>query len=75
MMIPKKMRTLSARRSVEWEDFLNSIIKAREENGEVPKLKKTELERLILRNLTMPQIKQEVIEIEITEREMRWIRA
>lgn len=71
----RPMKTISARRSTEWENFLVSILQAREENGELPKLKKTELERLILRNLSMPQIKQEVIEIQISEREMRWIKA
>ena len=69
------MKTISARRSTEWENFLISILEAREENGECLKLKKTELERLILRNLSMPQIKKEVIDIEITDREMRWIKA
>lgn len=71
----RPMKTISARRSTEWETFLVSIIQAREENGELPKLKKPELERLILRNLSMPEIKKEVIEIEITERELRWIKA
>lgn len=71
----RPMKTISARRSTEWENFLVSILQAREENGELPKLKKTELERLILRNFSMAQIKQEVIDIEISEREMRWIKA
>lgn len=74
-MPSKTLKTISARRSTEWENFLVSIIQAREEKGKLLKLKKTELERLILRNLSMPQIKKEVIEIEITEREMRWIKA
>lgn len=69
------MKTVLTRRAKEWHDFLESIIKAREKNGDLPKLKKPELERLILRNLTMPQIKQEVIDIEITDRELRWIKA
>ena len=69
------MKTVQVRRSIEWENFLDSILNEREKNGECTKLKKPELERLILRNLSMGQIKQEVIDIEITEREMRWIKA
>lgn len=69
------MKTVSARRSIEWEKFLCSILQEREENGELPKLKKPELERLILKHLLIPKLKKDIIFLEITEREMRWIRA
>lgn len=69
------MKTVLTRRAKEWDNFLESILKEREKNGELLKLKKPELERLILHNFLIPQLKEELISIVITERERRWIRA
>ncbi|KKL44382.1 hypothetical protein LCGC14_2366250 [marine sediment metagenome] len=69
------MKTIMTRRAIEWENFLNSIIKAREERGEKLKLKKPELERIILHNFAIPQLKQDMINLEIDEREMEWMKA
>lgn len=56
-----------------WENFLNAIIEARKENGEV-ELKKTELERIILHNFLIPKLKKDMIEIKITRREEVWMK-
>lgn len=69
------MKTILTRRAMEWDNFLGSILSQRENNGNPIKLKKPELERLILHNLLIPQLKEEMIQVEITERERRWIRA
>lgn len=69
------MRTIVTRRAIEWEKFLNSIIEAREERGEKVKLKKPELERIILHNFMIPQLKEDMINLEISEREIGWMKA
>ena len=68
------LNTIATRRSIEWENFLVSIIQKREENGELPKLKKTQLERLILKHLLIPKLKKDIILLEITQRERKWIK-
>ena len=60
---------------MEWENFLNSIIKEREKNGEDIKLKKPELERIILHNFAITKLKEDMINLEITKREEIWMRA
>ncbi len=56
-----------------WENFLNTIIEAREENGE-EELKKPELERIILHNFLIHKIKKDMISLKITKREKVWMR-
>jgi len=60
---------------MEWEEFLISILEAREENGGNTKLKKPELERLILHNFLISKLKEDMINLEITKREEVWMRA
>ena len=69
------MKTILTRRAIEWENFLNSILKEREENGEVIKLKKPELERIILHNFMITKLKEDMINLKITKREEVWMRA
>lgn len=69
------MKTINVRRSIEWENFLISIIEEREKNGELIKLKKPELERLILHNFGMVQLKKDLIGLKITKREEQWMSA
>ncbi len=69
------MKTILTRRALEWENFLESILKEREENGMDRKLKKPELERIILHNFSIPKIKEDMVNLEITEREERWLKA
>lgn len=68
------MKTIMTRRAMEWENFLDSILEARGGNGET-KLKKPELERLILHNFMIPKLKKDMIDIKITKREEVWMRA
>ncbi len=68
------MKTILTRRAIEWEKFLDSILRARGENGE-KKLKKPELERLILHNFGISQLKEDMISLIITKREEAWMRA
>ncbi len=58
---------------MEWEKFLNTIIESREQRGEI-KLKKPELERIILHNLAITKLKEDMINLIITEREEVWMR-
>lgn len=69
------MKTISVRRSIEWENFLSSIIEERAKNGETIKLKKPELERIILHHFQIPKLKKDMINIEITKREELWMKA
>lgn len=69
------MKTVQVRRAKEWDDFLQSIIDAREENGNGVKLKKPELERIIVHHLGNPKLKEDMINISITKREEVWMRA
>lgn len=68
------MKTILTRRAKEWDNFLNSILEARGENGET-KLKKPELERLILHNFGISKLKEDMINLIITKREEVWMRA
>ncbi len=68
------MKAILTRRAKEWDDFLNSIIEERNRNGEI-ELKKPELERLILHNYSIPKLKEDMIDLIITEREEAWMRA
>ncbi len=70
-----KMKTILTRRAKEWDNFLQSIIDKREENGNGIKLKKPELERIILHHLGNPKLKEDMINIIITKREEAWMRA
>lgn len=69
-----KMKTILTRRAKEWDNFLGSILEKRGENGET-KLKKPELERLILHNFLISKLKEDMINLEITKREEGWMRA
>ena len=64
--------SIVTRRAIEWEKFLISILDAREEKG-MEKLKKPELERIILHNLLIPKLKKDIINLEINERERKWL--
>ncbi len=66
-------KTILTRRAIEWERFLDSIIGAREDNGEIIKLKKPQLERIILHNFVMQKLKEDMINLEINEREKKWM--
>lgn len=68
------MKTILTRRAIEWEKFLECIILTRKENGERIKLKKPELERIILHNFLIPQLKKDMINLEITKREEVWMK-
>ncbi len=69
------MKTISVRRSIEFNLFLESILEERERNGEIIKLKKPELERLLLHNFVIIQLKKDMINLKITKREKQWMRA
>ena len=69
------MKTVLTRRAAEWDNFLETIINAREEKGQFPKLKKPELERLILHNFTITELREDMINLKINEREEAWMRA
>ena len=69
------MKTIMTRRAIEWDNFLERIIKKREEKGMLPMLKKPEVERLILRNFSISELEQDMINLEIKEREVVWMRA
>ena len=69
------MKTILRRSAKEWDNFLNSIIEERERNKEPIKLKKPELERIILHNFLINQIKEDMINLKITKREEVWMRA
>ena len=69
------MKTILTRRAIEWDNFLNSILEEREKNGESKRLKKPELERIILHNFTIGKIKEDMINLKITKREEIWMRA
>lgn len=69
------MKTVLTRRALEWDNFLEIIIKAREEIGEFPKLKKPELERLILHNFAISELREDMINLKISEREEGWMKA
>lgn len=69
------MKTVLTRRAKEWDNFLNSILEERRENGEEVKLKKPELERLILHNFLITRLKEDMICLVITKREEDWMRA
>lgn len=68
------MKAVLRRTAKEWDEFLNSILKARKEK-EMIELKKPELERLILHNFKISKLKTDMINLEITEREEDWMRA
>ena len=68
------MKTVAVRRAMEWDNFLVSIIAGREKNGELIKLKKPELERLILHNFGIIQLKKDLIHLRLTKREEKWMR-
>ncbi len=68
------MKTIMTRRAIEWDNFLERIIKKREEKGMLPVLKKTELERLILHNFAISKLEQDMIDLPIKEREEVWMR-
>ena len=69
------MKTILRRTAKEWDNFLKSIIEERERNKEPIKLKKPELERIILHNFAINQIKEDMINLKITKREEVWMRA
>ena len=69
------MKTIMTRRAKEWDDFLDSILEERKENGNNMKLKKPELERLILHNFLIGKLKEDMISLVITKREEVWMRA
>ena len=68
------MKAILTRRAKEWDEFLNSILEERGENGET-KLKKPESERLILHNFAITKLKGDMISLIITKREEKWMRA
>ena len=69
------MKTIMRRRAREWDDFLERIIKKREEKGMLPLLKKPELERLILHNFAIPELEADMVALPIKEREEVWMKA
>lgn len=68
------MKSILTRRAIEWEMFLKSILEERKRIGKDDGLKKTELERLILHNFAITKLKMDLINLEITEREIRWLK-
>lgn len=66
-------KNILTRRAIEWDRFLDSIIESREEKNMEVKLKKPELERLILHNFLITKLKEDLINLEITEREKQWM--
>ncbi len=56
-----KLKTIWARRTVEWDNFLDSVIEKIMENGYDKKLFKTYIERLILKHANIKIIEQEII--------------
>ena len=69
------MKTIMTRRAIEFDNFLEKIIKKREEKGMLPVLKKPEIERLILRNFVISKLEEDMINLEIKDREEAWMRA
>ena len=68
------MKAILTRRAKEWDNFLDSIIEERNGNGEI-RLKKPELERLILHNFGIKKVREDMVNLKITEREEAWMRA
>lgn len=68
------MKTIMTRTAKEWDDFLTSILEERGENGGT-KLKKPELERLILHNFSITKLRKDMIDLIISKREEAWMRA
>lgn len=66
------LKSILTRRAIEWEKFLESIIQAREENGEI-RLKKPELERIILHHLLITTLREDMIQLQINDREKKWM--
>ncbi len=65
--------SILTRRAIEWEKFLEVIINTREEKDMKPKLKKPQLERIILHHFSIQKIKKDMIDLEIKEREKKWM--
>ena len=65
--------SILTRRAIEWEKFLESIINTREEKDMKPKLKKPQLERIILHHFSIQKIKEDMINLQIKEREKKWM--
>ena len=59
---------------MEWDNFLDTILQARKENGEDIDIKKPELERLILHNFSIANLREDMINLQITEREEAWMK-
>ncbi len=64
--------SILTRRAIEWEKFLISILEEREKKGMI-ELKKPELERIILHNFLIIKLKEDMINLEINEREKKWM--
>lgn len=67
------VKSIMTRTAKEWDEFLNSILEGRNKNGDV-KLKKPEIERLILHNFRIVELKEDMINLPITKREEGWMR-
>ncbi len=65
--------SILTRRAIEWEKFLESIINIREEKDMKPKLKKPQLERIIIHHFSITRLKEDMINLEINEREKKWM--
>jgi len=67
------------RRAIQWENFLDGIIKKIEDNGYEKKLWKPEIERLILRHTSIKEIEKDIVNgfqgIEIVNKEVEaWMK-
>ena len=68
------MKSIMTRGAKEWDNFLNSILEERKQNGKNIDLKKPELERLILHSFLITQLREDMINLIITKREEAWMR-